>query len=93
MLKPISDRWNQTAADLWDLSVKSSHRRTRERFSALFRILSEGRSATAIAASIGRSDRTVMLWVHLYNMRGPAALVYSRSGGKFPLFRRAKSRD
>lgn len=92
MLRPRLDRWNQTPEDLWDLSVRASHARTRERFSALWRILAEGRSATSIAASISRNDRTVMEWVRVYNESGPDSLVYSRTGGRRPLFRNSKQK-
>jgi len=93
MLKPSPDRWNQTLDDLWALSVRASHSRTRERFSALWRILAEQRSATSVAASISRNDRTVMSWVRVYNHGGPDALLYARTGGRRPLFHRSKPKS
>ena len=48
-------------------------------------IANERTNATSWAAEIGRSDETVLKWVHTYNEQGPTALLYQRTGGR-PLF-------
>ena len=53
-------------------------------------IASKQMNATEWAAEIGRQNVTVMNWVHKYNAEGPVALVYRRSGGRDPLFRKNK---
>jgi len=32
----------------------------------------------------------VMEWLHLYNTRGPEALIYQRTGGRPPFARRSR---
>jgi transposase len=66
-------------------SVQVAHRRSRERFQALYLIASGRFNATTCAAHIGRQDETVLGWVHRYNEHGPDALTYRRSGGRAPL--------
>ena len=55
--------------------MSASHRRTRERFLALYEITQES-CATRVAAQARRYPQTVMEWLHLYNTHGPEALVY-----------------
>jgi hypothetical protein len=92
MIRPNVAKWNQTVADLRRLSIESDHPRTRERFLALYMIGSEHSNAAQWAAEIGRTDETVLGWVHTYNADGPEALVYRRTGGRAPLFRQSRSR-
>src|SRR4051794_7366600 len=80
MLRVDHARWDQTPADLRRLAMSASHRRTRERFLALYEITQES-CATRVAAQARRYPQTVMEWLHLYNTRGPEALVYQRTGG------------
>ena len=61
--------------------MSASHPRTRERFLALYEITQES-CATRVAAQARRHPQTVMEWLHLYNTRGPEALVYQRTGGR-----------
>jgi transposase len=84
MVRPEPEKWNQTVADLRRLSVESAHRRTRERFQALYQIGSQQVNATQWAKEIGRHLDTVLDWVHQYNESGPEALVYRRTGGRPP---------
>lgn len=84
MLRVDHDRWNQTLADLHELALRSNHRRTRERFLALFQIAGGTKNATQVALMSGRNHQTVQGWVRRYNTEGPDALVYSRSGGRPP---------
>jgi len=76
-------RWDQTPADLRELAMSASHPRTRERFLALYEITQES-CATRVAAQARRHPQTVMEWLHLYNTRGPEALVYQHTGGRPP---------
>jgi hypothetical protein len=80
-------RWGQSVEDVRAASLAAPHRRTRERFQALYLIASERLNATTCAAHIGRQDETVLSWVHLYNAAGPDALTYRHTGGSAPLLR------
>lgn len=85
MVVPVDlKRWNQTAEDLRELALTAKHPRTRERFLALHEIAC-GSNATEVAAYSGRSDESVLRWLHTYNERGPDAVCYCRTGGH-PLF-------
>ena len=77
-------RWGQTPEDLRRLAMSAPHRRTRERFLALYDIVQGSRGATCIALRAGRHPQTVMGWLHTYNVHGPDALVYRRTGGRPP---------
>jgi hypothetical protein len=76
-------RWGQTPEDLRRLATSAPHRRTRERFLALYEITQE-HCATHVATRTGRHPQTVMGWLHAYNAHGPDALVYHRTGGRPP---------
>ena len=80
-------RWGQAAEDLRAASLPAPHRRTRERFQALWLIASGQFNATTCARHVGRADETVLAWVHLYNRKGPDALTYRKTGGSAPLLR------
>lgn len=83
MLKVDIARWSQTSHDLLSLSTNAPHARTRQRFLALWLIVT-GSNATQVAQKIGRQDQTVHDWVHLYNDNGPSALHYKRTGARPP---------
>jgi transposase len=83
MLRVDHARWDQTPADLRELAMSASHPRSRERFLALYEITQES-CATRVAERTRRHPQTVMEWLHLYNTRGPEALVYQRTGGRPP---------
>ena len=85
MVRVEMAKWGQTLEDLRRASVHLSHRRSRERFQALYLIASGRFNATTCAAHIGRQDETVHRWVRLYNSHGPDALVYRHTGGRSPL--------
>src|SRR5215218_2313533 len=89
MLRVGSARWGQTPTDLRRLATNAPHPRTRERFLALYEITQES-CATRVAAQARRHPQTVMEWLHLYNTRGPEALVYQRTGGRPPFARRSR---
>ena len=89
MLRDEYARWDQTPADLRELAMSASHPRTRERFLALYEITQES-CATRIAERTHRHPQTVLEWLHLYNTRGPEALVYQRTGGRPPFARRSR---
>ena len=84
MIRPDVTKWEQTLADLRLLSLNAEHERTRERFQALYMIAMGQSNATSWADEIGRSDETVLKWVHTYNQQGPAGLLYQRTGGRPP---------
>ena len=84
MLSVDHARWGQTSEDLRRLAVSAPHRRTRERFLALYDITQGSRGATRVAGRAGRHPQTVMGWLHAYTAHGPDALVYRRSGGRPP---------
>src|SRR3954469_5268849 len=83
-------KWGQALEDLRRASVETPHRRSRERFQALYLIASGRFNATTCAAHIGRQDETVLGWIHRYNTQGPAAPPYRRTGGRAPLLTSAK---
>lgn len=87
MIRPDLEQWHQTPDDLRRLATEAAHPRTRERFLALFMIASRQANATIWAARTGRSDETVLGWVHAYNRYGPDRLTYRRTGGPAPLLR------
>src|SRR5215813_10494497 len=82
-------KWGQSLEDLRRASVPTTHRRSRERFQALYLIASGHFNATTCAAHIGRQDETVLGWVHRYDEHGPDALTYRRTGGRAPFLIRA----
>src|SRR3954451_3918109 len=84
MVRVEMTKWGQTLEDLRRASVSATHRRSRERFQALYLIASGGFNATTCAAHIGRQDETVLGWIHRYNEHGPDALGYRRTGGRAP---------
>ena len=65
------------------MALGAAPARSRERFLALYDI-AEGACATQVAMRTGRHPQTVMGWLHAYNERGPAGLVYQRTGGRPP---------
>jgi hypothetical protein len=86
-LRLDTERWGQNEQDLRDLALNSPHPRTRERFLALLQI-SQGQTATDLAAATERYPHTIYGWVHLYNEQGPEALVFRRTGGHRPFVHR-----
>lgn len=90
MVRPDAAKWGQSLADLRWLAIESEHKRTRERFLALYEIGSEQRSAKRWAEENGYQIETVLRWLHGYNSGGPEAVVYRHTGGRRPLFRQSK---
>jgi hypothetical protein len=91
-LRADTQRWGQTDDDLRDLALNSPHPRTRERFLALWQI-SQGQTATDLAAATERYPHTIYGWVHLYNEQGPEALVFRHTGGRRPFVQRPSKRS
>ena len=89
MLRVDPARWGQTPADLRRLATSAPHRRTRERFLALYEITQES-CATRVAERTHRHPQTMLEWLHLYNTRGPEALTYQRTGGRPPFAPRSR---
>jgi hypothetical protein len=88
MVRVEMAKWGQTLEGLRRASVEAIHRRSRERFQALYLIASGQFNATTCAAHIGRQDETVLGWAHRSNEHGPEALTYRRTGGRAPLLTR-----
>ena len=86
MIRPDFAKWGQTPEEIYQLSLKAAHARSRERFQALYMIGTQQINATEWAKQIGRRNQTVMEWVHKYNEQGPQSLYYQRTGGPTPLF-------
>lgn len=84
MLKINAKQWGQSAEQLRQLALSSSHPRSRERLMALYDIAS-GKSATQVGRASGRNPQTVMGWVHRYNQKGTESLLYRHTGGHPPL--------
>jgi len=80
MVRPDLQKWSLSLDALTELSVYASHPRTRERFLALT-LLCQGQSAWRLHRSLGRDVHTVLKWVHDFNLGGPSALIYRRTGG------------
>ena len=93
MLRPDFIKWNQTPAELLQLSREAEHPRSRERYLALYAIGSKQSNATQWAKATGRENETVMEWIHLYNAKGPAAVVYQHSGGCPPFLPKRQKRN
>src|SRR4051794_7922235 len=85
------DSGGHVLEDLRRAALEASHRRTRERFQALWLIASGQFNATTCAAHVGRHDEAALAWVRLYDAQGPDALSYKKTGGPAPLLRRRKS--
>ena len=91
MLRPDFDKWDQSSESVRQIGLEAEHKRTRERFLALYMIGTKQSNATLWAKETGRNPRTVLEWVHLYYQQGPSALTFEHSGGRLPLFAQKKS--
>lgn len=90
MLRPDFGKWNQSADEILRLALDAGHRRSRERFQALYMIGTRQTNATKWSRQIGRKNQTVMNWVREYNTKGPESIHYKRTGGNSPLLRTRK---
>ena len=84
MIRPNFEKWQQTAEEIRQLSIKARHPRSRERFQALYMIGSGQENASGWAQKIKRQKQTVLKWVHRYNESGPERIVYQATGGVQP---------
>lgn len=92
MIRPKFEKWQQSAEDVRKLSIEAEHRRSRERFQALYQIGTKQTDATKWSKQIGRNARTVMEWVHNYNRYGPSHIYYQHTGGPSPLLTKKSER-
>lgn len=92
MVGPDFQKWAQSAEDIRHLSVEAEHRRSRERFQALYMIGSGQKNASQWAKKIKRRKQTVLDWVHRYNNYGPASIHYQPSGGRQPKLNEAEKK-
>lgn len=81
-MRPDFEKWNQTAEDVRRLSIEAEHRRSRERFQALYMIGTGQKNASQWAKESNRQKQTILGWVHRYNELGPASIHYQHSGGR-----------
>jgi hypothetical protein len=93
MIRPDFGKWGQNAPEILKLSLEAEHKRTRERYQALYMIGTEQTNATQWAQQLGRQDVTVMNWVHKYNEHGPDGIEYRHSGGQPPFLSERGSRS
>jgi transposase len=91
MIRADFDKWEQDSETMRRLGIEAEHKRSRERFQALYMIGTGQVNATQWAQETNRNPGTVMEWVHSYNAKGPSALCYQQSGGRPPLFVQQKS--
>ena len=89
MLNVEYTRWGQCPDDLRSLALKAPHARTRERFLALYEVARDGCAAT-VASEMARHHQTVLQWIHQYNLYGPDALAFVRTGGHPPFAHSSK---
>lgn len=82
MIRPNFEKWQQNAAEIREKSIEAEHKRTRERFQAMYMIGTEQYNASQWAEMTNRCVQTVLRWVHDYNEQGPSALEYRHSGGR-----------
>jgi len=82
MVRPDFEKWDQKAEDIRQLSIKTEHPRSRERFQALYMIGSEQENASRWAKDINRQKQTVLGWIHRYNEYGPDSIHYQHTGGR-----------
>ncbi len=84
MIRPDFEKWGQKAEAIRELSIEAEHKRSRERFQALYMIGSYQENASQWAKKINRQKQTVLEWVHRYNKQGPESIIYQHSGGQQP---------
>lgn len=81
MVRPDFEKWKESAGEMLRLAVEAKTERERERYLALYKVGSQEANASQWAKIIGRSDETVLAWIHRYNAGGRAGVAYRHSGG------------
>ena len=76
-------RWQLHARQLREQMDRAPTPRERERWHALW-LLSQGWSATAVAAALERDPHTIGAWLDTFGRDGPAALTFAHTGGPPP---------
>ena len=84
MVRPDLSAWGHTLAELRRLAVQARHPRSRKRLPALYLIASQQTNATTWAAHVGRTQETVLNWVHPYNPAGLEGVIHRHTGGRPP---------
>lgn len=92
-IRPDFAKWNQKAEDIRRLAIEAEHRRSRERFQALYQIGTEQYNSSQWAQEIKRQPQTVLEWVHVYNEYGPDKVHYQSSGGRKPKLDEAEKKS
>jgi transposase len=93
MIRPDFEKWSQKAEDIRDLSIEADHKRSRERFQALYMIGTDQENASQWAKKIKRRKQTVLEWVHRYNEYGSESIHYQHSGGPQPKLSEVEKKD
>ena len=93
MIRPDFEKWKQSAEDIRRLSIEAEHRRSRERFQALYMIGTDQKNASQWAKQINRQKQTVLGWVHEYNEYGPERIEYQHSGGRQAKLSQGQKKD
>ena len=76
-------RWQLDAHQVRDQLYRAPTPRERERWHALW-LLSQGWSATMVAAALERDPHTIGAWLEAFGRDGPAALSFAHTGGPPP---------
>jgi hypothetical protein len=76
-------QWHLTPAQVRDRMYHAPTPRERERWHALW-LLSQGWSAAAVARALERDGHTIGEWLEDFRQHGPAALVFTHTGGPPP---------
>ncbi len=76
-------RWQLDAGQVREQMYRAPTPRERERWHALW-LLSQGWSATAVAAALERDPHTIGDWLDAFGRAGPSALAFEQTGGSPP---------
>ena len=79
----LLDRWHLAAREVREQMYRAPTPREWERWHALW-LLSQGWSATAVAAALERDPHTIGDWLDAFGCHGPAALAFEQTGGAPP---------
>ena len=93
MIRPDFEKWNQSAEEIRQMSLEADHKRSRERFQALYMIGTNQTTASQWSLKAKRCKQTVLRWVHNYNEAGPSGLMYKHSGGALAKLNTSQKKD
>ncbi len=76
-------RWHLDVRQVREQMYRAPTPRERERWHALW-LLSQGWSATAVAAALERDPHTIGDWLDAFGRAGPSALAFAQTSGSPP---------